>query len=401
MRILVLTFFYPPDLSAGSFRSHGVVASLCARDEIQGCPDGSVEVLTTQPNRYQTFRLAASPVEAVGRLTVRRFPLPSHAGGVRDQARAFLAYAAAVRRHVRGRRYDAVFATSSRLMTAVLGAHVARLVKAPLYLDIRDILVDTVGDVFRGPLTPLALTGFGAMERYAIARADHVNLVSEGFAGYFEKRYPGRRFTFLPNGIDSEFIQARRETPTARQRASAEPLRIVYAGNFGAGQSLHTIVPDLAEKLRHRATFTLIGDGGWRAILEDRIREAGCSTVTCLPPMKRDALIEVYRDADVLFLHLNCMDAFTRVLPSKIFEYAAMGRPILAGVRGFAADFLRREVSNVAVFPPGDVMAAVHALASLDLTDTSRDVFVEKFARQRICDKIAAGIVSVAATVDL
>ena len=401
MRILVLTFFYPPDLSAGSFRSHGVITSLCARNEIKGCRSSCVEILTTQPNRYQTFRMAAPPVETSDQLTVRRFALPSHAGGVRDQAAAFLAYATAVHQYVRGRRYDVVFATSSRLMTAVLGAHVARSVGAPLYLDIRDILVDTVGDVFPGPLTPLALAGFRAMEQYAIARAEHVNLVSEGFASYFQKRYPGMRHTFLPNGIDTEFIDACREKTPARQRASDDPLNIVYAGNFGASQSLHTIIPELAEKLRQRATFTLIGDGSRRAILEQRIREAGCSTVTCLPPMKRDALIAAYRDADVLFLHLNCMEAFTRVLPSKIFEYAAMGRPILAGVRGFAAEFLRREVSNTAVFPPDDALAAISALSTLELKDTARVVFVEKFARQRICDMIAAGVVSVAATVNL
>jgi len=32
-------------------------------------------------------------------------------------------------------------------------------------------------------------------------------------------------------------------------------------------------------------------------------------------------------DADVLFLHLNAYKAFEKVLPSKIFEYAATGRP--------------------------------------------------------------------------
>lgn len=396
MRVLVLTFFHPPDLSAGSFRSHGVVDALCARDEIVRSDDGGIEVLTTQPNRYRSFRREAPAVETRGRLTVRRFEVPAHASGIRDQARSFVAYAQAVERHVRGRRYDAVFATSSRLMTAVLGARVARSVAAPLYLDIRDIFVDTIGDVFRGPLTPLAVAGFRAVERYAITTADHVNLVSEGFADYFTHHYPGIRCSYLPNGIDSEFLAARLDRPPENGPGGRKPLRIVYAGNFGAGQALHAIVPELAARLRGEAAFTLIGDGGRKATLEAALERRGITSVTCLPPMGRDALIESYRAADVLFLHLDDLDAFARVLPSKIFEYAAMGTPILAGVRGFAADFLRREVPNVAIFPPGDAAGAVRALETLELRHHPRNAFVARYARRRISDEIAAGIVSLA-----
>ena len=46
---------------------------------------------------------------------------------------------------------------------------------------------------------------------------------------------------------------------------------------------------------------------------------------------------------DVLFLHLNDYSAFRKVIPSKIFEYAATGKPIVAGVSGYAAEFLRHE----------------------------------------------------------
>jgi hypothetical protein len=55
-------------------------------------------------------------------------------------------------RHVANRDYDLVLATSSRLMTAALGALIARRKRARLYLDIRDIFVDTIGDVSPGPL---------------------------------------------------------------------------------------------------------------------------------------------------------------------------------------------------------------------------------------------------------
>src|SRR6185503_3990510 len=61
-----------------------------------------------------------------------------------------------VARLPRGRSYDLVYATSSRLLTAALGGLVARRTNAVLYLDIRDIFVDTINDVLPAPLARLA-----------------------------------------------------------------------------------------------------------------------------------------------------------------------------------------------------------------------------------------------------
>jgi glycosyltransferase involved in cell wall biosynthesis len=110
----------------------------------------------------------------------------------------------------------------------------------------------------------------------------------------------------------------------------------------------------------------------------------------------RDVLIEEYANADILFLHLNDYDAFEKVLPSKIFEYAAMGKPIWAGVSGFAAKFIDAEVSNSVVFYPCNVGSAMEALSRLDIKDNPRPEFLRKFSRARIMDAMASDILSIA-----
>ena len=389
MRLLVLSFYYQPDLSAGSFRTTNLVRALLA------APGGTdIDVLTTLPNRYHSFRVAIPEEERAERLLVRRFPLPEHKGGFVSQSRAFVAYAAAVLRFIRGRPYDAVFATSSRLMTAVLGARIARSRRLPLYLDIRDIFVDTIGDVLPRRTAAIAKPLFKPLEGYAISRAATVNLVSRGFADYFQARYPSRRYTFFTNGIDPEFVAAAPQgtgPPVDRGR----PVHVVYAGNMGDGQGLHAIIPPLANRMRDTATFTLIGDGGRRADLERGIAAAGCTNVTLTPPMARADLMRAYAAADVLFLHLNDYEAFAKVLPSKIFEYAALGKPVWAGVRGYAATFLRGEVSNCAVFHPCDAADAERAFGTLELRTRPRPGFIDRFARDIISREMAADIVAV------
>jgi glycosyltransferase involved in cell wall biosynthesis len=390
LRILVLSFYFRPDLCAGSFRTTPLVEAL--REQM---PAGSqIDVVTTLPNRYHSFSVDAPQSEQQSGVSIYRIALPAHQSGMLDQSKAFLAYARGVLRQTAGQDYDLVFATSSRLMTAVLGAWMARRKRAKLYLDIRDIFVDTIKDVLPRKITWLAKPVFSLLEQWAIARADKVNLVSRGFMEYFQSRYPRQQFSFFTNGIDDEFLAAAPAQASLPAEAG-RMLTVLYAGNLGEGQGLHAIVPQLTKAMEGLVRFRIIGDGGRKRALEEALAQAGVSNVELLPPVGRAALLEAYRAADVLFLHLNDYDAFKKVLPSKLFEYAALGKPVWAGVSGYAAEFVRSEISNAALFHPCDADEAARSFASLKIQDMPRIDFIAKYAREAISRELAADILSV------
>jgi glycosyltransferase involved in cell wall biosynthesis len=388
-RVLILSFYFRPDLSAGSFRTTALVAALRER----AAPGTQIEVLTTLPNRYHSFSAEAAECETDGDLTITRIALPPHRSDFVGQARAFLRFARAASRYAARHDFDVVFATSSRLMTAALGAWIARRRRAPLYLDIRDIFVETIGDVLPRvlrPLVPLVRAVFSGIERWTVSAAARVNLVSRGFEPYFSRRYPRQIFSWFTNGVDEEFI-----LPPPDSRAPGTPPLVLYAGNMGESQALHHVLPGLAVDLRDRARFLVIGDGGRRAQLEAALAAAGATNVELRTPLPRAELIAMYRAADVLFLHLGNQPAFERVLPSKLFEYAALGKPVLAGVGGYAASFVREEIDNAAVFAPCDVAGGVRAFESLTIADTPRPSFVEKYRRANIAARIADDILGI------
>lgn len=401
MKVLLLSFYFKPDLSAGSFRNTAFVDSL-----LETLPKGSeIQVVTTLPNRYSGFCAEAPEEENRPGLTVKRVPLPAHQSGMLDQSRAFLTYAKQVKAFVKGNNYDVVFASSSRLMTAALGASVARKQGTPLYLDIRDIFVDTIKDVLPRKLTWLMKPVFSALEQWAVSKADRLNVVSAGFLPYFESRYPQLSKIVYTNGIDDEFLRVTPETCVDRRSSSGEEasraklVEVVYAGNMGEGQGLHNIIPELAKGLEGRASFRLIGGGGRLPQLEGAISQAGCTNVVIEPPVARAQLIEIYQQADVLFLHLNDYDAFRKVLPSKLFEYGALGKPIWAGVAGYAAEFVNENLENAAVFAPCDVAGAVEAFENLHIADEPRIQFVAQFARKAIMDEMARDLVALVSEV--
>ena len=97
-------------------------------------------------------------------------------------------------------------------------------------------------------------------------------------------------------------------------------------------------------------------------------------------------------ESDILFLHLNNLSAFKRVLPSKIFEYGAIGKPILAGLSGYSADFVRNNIPYASIFEPGNSQAAINCInKTINTPVLKKDVikFIDTYSRKKIMDDLA------------
>lgn len=379
MKILVLSFYYAPDLSAGSFRTSSLVEQLRKKDV-------EIDVITTQPNRYASLKSEASALERDGNITIQRCSLPSHKSGMIDQIVSFYSFYKQVFKLVKNKDYDLIYATSSRLFTAFLGVRIGKNKSAPVYLDIRDIFLDTLKDVLNPNLYRVLSPLLALIEKYTFNNANHINLVSEGFKSYFQSNFNCNSYSFFTNGIDSEFLNV--DFSNSGKNENKRKI-ILYAGNMGEGQGLHTIIPPLAQQ-HPEYEFRIIGDGGRKQVLVNSCK--GINNVQILPPIVRSDLNKEYQKADILFLHLNDYDAFKKVLPSKLFEYGATGKPILAGVAGYALDFCSQELSNTAVFYPGNAQDASKALSQFSLETVERKDFIKKFQRSNIMAKLANSI---------
>ena len=71
MRIGVLTFYYPPDLSAGSFRAAALIAAL----RELAPPGTQIDVITTMPNRYHSVPASARQRDRVAGLDGAAHPV--------------------------------------------------------------------------------------------------------------------------------------------------------------------------------------------------------------------------------------------------------------------------------------------------------------------------------------
>jgi hypothetical protein len=389
MKILFLTFHYEPDLSAGAFKNTPLVKSLLSKMN----STDTIEVITTMPNRYHSFKNEALFFEKQMGVTIHRIKLPAHKNGFIDQVHAFSTYYFKVQQITKGRKYDLVYASSSKLFTAFLGARLASSLKIPLYLDIRDIFVDTLKDVLKHRwLKFLLLPILRYIEQYTIQKANHLNLVSKGFESYFDY-YKGPK-TFFSNGIDELFLSDEFQKELSDNQTN-KPQIITYAGNIGEGQGLEKILPKVAKSVGDKFYFRVIGDGGTRAKLEAAIKKSELENIELISPVSRESLKDYYLQSDYLFLHLNDYEAFKKVLPSKVFEYGATNKTIIAGVSGYARDFIEEHLENSIVFDPGDVELLTKQLLMNQPKTINREKFKEKFTRNRILSEMSDSILAV------
>ena len=387
-RIVYLSFYFEPDLCAGSFRNSPLAIELAS--QVEG--EAIVEVYTTLPNRYNSFSPEAPEYEERGNLKIHRIALPKHKSGMMDQIRSFSRYYFSVLKLNRRKKADLIFASSSRLFTAYLGSVLSRKFNVPLYLDIRDLFVDTISDVLKSKLTGLfLLPTLKWIERRTFETANHINVISGGFKPYFTG-YPNPTYSDFSNGIDDEFLEAG-QTISLTESEENDVKTILYAGNIGEGQGLHRIIPETAKAVGKAFKFVVIGDGGMKQRLRKRLEEVGADNVVLRDPIPRNELIKAYKSEDYLFLHLNDYPAFRKVLPSKIFEMAALNKPILAGVSGFSAEFLKNEVPVTHLFKPCNPTELVEILRNTDSKKPiNREQFISSHKRSTINQKMAESI---------
>lgn len=385
-RILYLSFYFEPDLCAGSFRNTPLAHELAK--QVKGIAE--VDVYTTMPNRYSSFKQEAKEVEVFDNLTVNRIIIPSHKSGLLDQMISFKTFYFEIKKRTKHKKYDLVFASSSRLFTAYLGHTIAKKQKAVLYLDIRDIFYDGLKELLTSNLIKsFALPLIKQIEIRSFSNASHINLISGGFLPYFnEYKHPNK--TSFPNGIDDEFL-VKNESDSENK---SKKKRVLYAGNIGEGQGLHKLVPELANNFPEELEFHIIGDGGAKDKLKHKIDELNCTNVILRDPITRKQLLNEYQETDFFLIHLNDFDAFKKVLPSKVFELGAYDKPIIAGVGGFAAKFIRENMTNVLLFNPCDVDNCTAQLKNYEYKKVERSEFISKFRRRNINTAMAKSIIS-------
>ena len=103
---------------------------------------------------------------------------------------------------------------------------------------------------------------------------------------------------------------------------------VMYSGNLGNTHRMDVLV-DVAKRIEDKEVmFILIGEGGKKKMIEQRVYDEGVSNVLLLPYQPYDFLSHSLSAADIAVITLDTESSAMSV-PSKTFNMLSLGKPLM------------------------------------------------------------------------
>lgn len=301
------------------------------------------------------------------------------------------------------RRPKLVVTVAPAMVAVPVARLAARLAGATSWLHLQDFEVEAA--FATGLLKEDSRAGRMAtrFEEHTLKRFDHVSTISpQMVARLLDKGVAPERAHELRNWaeIDSIVPQAA-PSPYRAEWGITAPHVALYSGNIANKQGIEIVV-QAARALRHRPDilFAVCGDGPNRANLE--ALAAGLDNIRFFPLQPRERLGDLLNLATVHLLP-QLAGAADLVLPSKLANMMASGRPVVASVEPGTG--VADEVAGCGLLtPPGDAAAMADAITRLvDAPDEAarlgaagRRRAEERWSRDRILARFTAALVAAA-----
>ncbi|KFF43311.1 glycosyltransferase [Pseudomonas sp. BRG-100] len=377
VRVLLLTQWFDPE---PTFK--GLVF---ARELVKLGFD--VEVVTGFPNYpggkiYPGFKMRLVQKEVIDGVKITRLPLyPSHGQSGLGRVANYISFAVTSLFYglFGAKRPDVIYAYHPPLTVGIAAIFIRFFRRVPVVYDIQDMWPDT-----------LRATGMFSNEKalnvvskicdWVYRHVDQVVVLSPGFKRLLiERGVPENKIEVIYNWCAEDQITASTDK-ISDGFPDASRFRVLFAGNIGKAQALDSVL-DAAKILLSRdkaMVFVFLGGGVEVERLEQRAGDEGLNNVVFLPAVSMAQVGNYLSNADALLVHLKKDPLFAITIPSKTQAYMAVGKPLLMGVDGDAADLVTQSGCGYVVESqnPNSLVDAVDKL--MDATPAERTALSQK-----------------------
>lgn len=363
MRIVLVTHYYPPEVNAPAQRS-----SSHAKFWRQAGHD--VTIITTAPSHpfgivYDGYENRTMEETVDGIRVLRLKTLLSKNSGTLKRSLNFLSFLISVIWNLnKVGPADVVIATSPQFFAGIAGYFVARKAKAPWILEIRDIWPESIIAV--GASKPNLMTrALAKICDWAYQKADRIVSVSPGFAPHFEKHGVAHKTDLITNGYEGSIRPKPATFDDFPEIKHFEGKFIAgYVGTLGMSHGLITLVRAAKILENDNIAFVMVGAGAMKEEIEAEIAKLGVTNLVMLGQKSREDVMRIFSLIDVSVVNLVKTPLFKTVIPTKLIEGMAMGKPMVLGVEGVARDILQAGNAGIA-FEPEDPQAMSQAILKI------------------------------------
>jgi len=273
--------------------------------------------------------------------------------------------------------WDFIFVRESLLANTAL--KIGHELNIPVFLDLREnrpdmILANSFGlkRIMAFPYVKLV----EIHEAIYFRQLAHIFTVSNELKQWVIKKYgiDAQYVTTLPNYPDSFNLQSAKKFKKQSYNNSGV-LQIVFAGNVSFSRGLQDVLPaiKLLKATNKKVRLDIIGSGHFMNNLKTMASDLGISNeVNFLDLVPPEMLMETLSLYDV-GLASYCINSHTNVtVPGKLFEYMAVGLPILSSARKSVIRLLDESKSGIVFYDrsPEEIASKIELLMDASLRES-------------------------------
>lgn len=336
MKILFLTDNFPPEVNAPASRTY------------EHCKEwiklgAEITVITCFPNFpqgkvYEGYKNQWKKVEEIdGIKVIRVWSYISANEGFIKRTLDYISFS--VTSFIAGlfEKTDIIIATSPQFFTALAGRTLSFWKRKPWIMEVRDLWPESIKTV--GAMkNNIFIRYFEKEEKKCYRSAKKIVAVTDSFKNeIIKKGIPSNKIEVIKNGANLGLYHPKTKNEQLLKKLNLEGKLILgYIGTHGMAHKLDFIL-DCAKKLQKSHPpfhFLLIGNGAEKNKLIQKVKSENIGNVTMLDSVTKNEVADYLSILDVAIINLKKSNLFKTVIPSKIFETAAMQVPILLGVDG-------------------------------------------------------------------
>jgi len=223
---------------------------------------------------------------------------------------------------------DLIFTVVPFTSSVIAGNRIAKKNKAKHWVHIQDFEFDAAAETNLVGNKKTLFNFLFWIERKLLAKPDAISTISYAMLAKLKAKTKNKKPTYLlPNWVDLDSINP--NITKQHNYLNSNSFKILYSGNIGEKQDWDLFLQVVKELKNEDITFTVVGNGGKKEWLTEKIQNI--DNVTYHPPVPYDELGDLLcsADAHILFQKNNVIDT---VMPSKILGMMASEKPsIIAG----------------------------------------------------------------------
>ena len=355
MNILFLTDNFPPEVNAPASRTYDH-----CREWIK--KGANVTVITCAPNFpkgkvYDGYKNKLYQTEVIdGIKVIRVWSYIAANKGFLKRTLDYISYS--ITSFCAGLfvKTDLIIATSPQFFTALTGRTLHFWKMKPWIMEIRDLWPESIKTV--GAMNDnLFIRYFEWEEMRCYRSAKNLVVVTDSFKKKLISRgIEESKIYVVKNGVNKELFTPIPKDEELINKLGLQGKKVIgYIGTHGMAHKLDFII-NCAKHLEGKTNyhFLFLGNGAERENLVKLKEELNCTNVTMLESVSKQEVKRYISILDICLINLKKSELFTSVIPSKIFENAAMQIPILMGVEGEAKEIVEKYNAGVCFEPENE-----------------------------------------------